>query len=100
MRCRDGSVQALEEVGGPPLGLIEDLEYDETTFELRPGDVLAFYTDGITEAMDARGVQFGTTRLDEILSRCHLTRRGRSSRRDRGGRGVHRSASRPWTTGP
>ena len=60
IRCRDGTVQALEEVGGPPLGLIEDLEYEETTFELQPGDVVAFYTDGITEAMDARGTQFGT----------------------------------------
>jgi phosphoserine phosphatase RsbU/P len=72
IRCRDGTVQALEEVGGPPLGLDEDLEYEETTFELQPGDVVAFYTDGITEAMDARGVQFGTARLDDILSRCHL----------------------------
>jgi sigma-B regulation protein RsbU (phosphoserine phosphatase) len=72
IRCRDGTVQALEEVGGPPLGLDEDLEYEQTTFELQPGDVVAFYTDGITEAMDARGAQFGPSRLDEILSRCHL----------------------------
>ena len=61
IRCRDGTVHSLEEVGGPPLGLFEDLEYEETTFELKPGDILAFYTDGITEAMDARDVQFGTT---------------------------------------
>jgi sigma-B regulation protein RsbU (phosphoserine phosphatase) len=72
IRCRDGTVQALEEVGGPPLGLMEDLEYDEATFALQPGDVLAIYTDGITEAMNSRGVQFGPGRLDEILSRCHL----------------------------
>jgi sigma-B regulation protein RsbU (phosphoserine phosphatase) len=72
IRCKDGTVQALEEVGGPPLGLDEDLEYEETTFELVPGDVVAFYTDGITEAMDPRGAQFGPDRLDQILSRCHL----------------------------
>ncbi len=30
IRCRDGTVQALEEVGGPPLGLLEDLEYEQT----------------------------------------------------------------------
>ncbi len=59
IRCRDGTVHALEEVGGPPLGLDEDLEYEQTTCELQAGDVLAFYTDGITEAMDARGAQFG-----------------------------------------
>jgi phosphoserine phosphatase RsbU/P len=72
IRCRDGTVQALEEVGGPPLGLDEDLTYEQTTCELQPGDVMAFYTDGITEAMDSRGAQFGPSRLDEILSRCHL----------------------------
>jgi sigma-B regulation protein RsbU (phosphoserine phosphatase) len=72
IRCRDGTVQALEEVGGPPMGLLEDLEYEQTSLQLQTGDVLAFYTDGITEAMDSRGVQFNTTRLDEILSRCHL----------------------------
>ncbi len=72
IRCRDGTVQALEEVGGPPLGLLEDLEYEQTSLDLQTGDVMAFYTDGITEAMDVHGVQFNTTRLDEILSRCHL----------------------------
>ena len=72
IRCHDGTVQAIEEVGGPPLGLDEDLEYEQTTCELQPGDVMAFYTDGITEAMDPKGKQFGPARLDEILSRCHL----------------------------
>jgi sigma-B regulation protein RsbU (phosphoserine phosphatase) len=71
-RCGDGSVSALEEVGGPPLGLFEEVEYDQTTLALIPGDILAFYTDGITEAMDAENVQFGTTRLDQVLRRCGL----------------------------
>jgi len=71
-RCGDGSVHTLEEVGGPPLGLFDDLDYDETALKLRPGDILAFYTDGITEATDAGGVQFGVNRLDEVLRRCGL----------------------------
>jgi len=71
-RCGDGSVHALEEIGGPPLGLFDELEYDQTTLELRPGDILAFYTDGITEAMDAGSTQFGVDRLDEVLRRCDL----------------------------
>ncbi|HZW32804.1 MAG TPA: SpoIIE family protein phosphatase, partial [Isosphaeraceae bacterium] len=53
-------------------GLIDDLEYEETTVTLQPGHVLAFYTDGITEATDAGGVQFGVTRLDAVLGRCDL----------------------------
>ncbi len=60
-RCGDGSVNSLEEVGGPPLGLFDELEYEQTTLALKPGDILAFYTDGITEAMDAKNVQFGVT---------------------------------------
>jgi sigma-B regulation protein RsbU (phosphoserine phosphatase) len=71
-RCGSPTVTALEEVGGPPLGLFDATEYDQTTLSLQTDDTLAFYTDGITEAMDARGTQFGTERLDEILGRCDL----------------------------
>jgi phosphoserine phosphatase RsbU/P len=71
-RCGDGSVNSLEEVGGPPLGLFDEIEYEQTTLALRPGDILAFYTDGITEAMDDKNVQFGTARLDQVLHRCGL----------------------------
>ena len=68
-------MHVLEEVGGPPLGLFDELDYDQTTLKLQPGDILAFYTDGITEAMDADGVQFGVNRLDEVLRRCGLDAR-------------------------
>jgi phosphoserine phosphatase RsbU/P len=71
-RCGDGTVDSLEEIGGPPLGLFDELEYDQTTLPLRPGDIVAFYTDGITEAMNSRGVQFGVDRLDDALRRCGL----------------------------
>jgi sigma-B regulation protein RsbU (phosphoserine phosphatase) len=71
-RCGDGSVDSLEEIGGPPLGLFDELEYDQTTLALRPGDILAFYTDGITEAMDSQSAQFGVGRLDAALRRCGL----------------------------
>jgi sigma-B regulation protein RsbU (phosphoserine phosphatase) len=71
-RCGDGTVSALEEVGGPPLGLFQNLDYDQTTLKLRPGDIMAFYTDGITEAMDPGSAQFGVDRLDDVLRRCDL----------------------------
>ena len=71
-RCGDGSVNSLEEVGGPPLGLFDEIEYEQTTLALQPGDILAFYTDGITEAMNDKNVQFGTARLDQVLHRCGL----------------------------
>jgi sigma-B regulation protein RsbU (phosphoserine phosphatase) len=71
-RCGDGAVVSLDEVGGPPLGLFDELTYDEKTLALRPGDILAFYTDGITEALDSNGAQFGLNRLDQVLRRCGL----------------------------
>lgn len=71
-RCGRRDVVALDEIGGPPLGLFDATEYDQTSVELQPHDAVAFYTDGITEAMNDAGAQFGTARLDEALGRCDL----------------------------
>ncbi|AMV40730.1 PP2C family protein-serine/threonine phosphatase [Planctomyces sp. SH-PL62] len=71
-RCSEGTVLSLEDVGGPPLGLFPDLAFDESSVTLVPGDVLVLYTDGVTEAMNARGDQFTLERLDAILGRCSL----------------------------
>ena len=71
-RCGSPVVTALDEVGGSPLGLFESVAYDQATVALRPDDTLAFYTDGIVEAMDSAGAQFGPARLDAILGRCDL----------------------------
>ena len=83
-RCGDGSVNSLEEVGGPPLGLFDELEYEQTTLALQPGDILAFYTDGITEAMDAKNVQFGSATarsgLASLRARCDARSSARQSR--------------------
>ncbi|MDG3007821.1 PP2C family protein-serine/threonine phosphatase [Paludisphaera mucosa] len=72
-RCSQGTVISLEDVGGPPLGLFEDLDYDESSVTLVPGDFLVLYTDGITEAMNARSEQFTPDRLDAILGLCSLS---------------------------
>jgi sigma-B regulation protein RsbU (phosphoserine phosphatase) len=63
---------SLDEIGGPPLGVFDGLEYDQVIVNLEPDDVLAFYTDGITEAMNDESRQFGTGRLDDVLARCEL----------------------------
>lgn len=75
-RCGSPDVAALDAVGGPPLGLFDAVEYDQATLPLQVDDTLAFYTDGITEAMDARNAQFGTGRLDDVLGRCDLNAAG------------------------
>jgi len=70
MRCSDETVQSLEGARSLPLGLFADEVYGDTTLALRPGDRLAFYTDGITEAASADGTMYGLERLDAILGRC------------------------------
>ncbi|WP_165072989.1 PP2C family protein-serine/threonine phosphatase [Paludisphaera rhizosphaerae] len=72
-RCSQGTVIALEDVGGPPLGLFEGLDYAESSVTLVPGDYLVLYTDGVTEAMNAQGNQFTPDRLDTILGLCSLS---------------------------
>ena len=72
-RCSQGKVDTLEEVGGPPLGLFEEVEYAQATLTLRPGDTLVLYTDGVTEAMDSRNRQFGVDQLNAVLARCDLS---------------------------
>ena len=43
---------------GKMLGLLENLEFEEKEIELHPGDKLLFYTDGLTEAANAQGLEF------------------------------------------
>ena len=53
---------------GIPIGLFSGARYGEGRRQLRPGDLLALYTDGIIEAPDAKGREFGEARLIETLS--------------------------------
>ncbi len=69
-RCSDGSVIALEQAGGLPLGVFEAIEYEQAVIQLMPGDQLVLYTDGITEATNPVGRAFGTERLDKALATC------------------------------
>ena len=64
---RNGHVQAIR-LEGVPLGLIPDTQYDETTIDLEPGDVVVFASDGILESENPAQEEFGPARLREILS--------------------------------
>jgi sigma-B regulation protein RsbU (phosphoserine phosphatase) len=54
---------------GVPLGSFPGITYDELTIELRVGDVFVFFSDGISEAMDAESGEFGTERLLGVIER-------------------------------
>ena len=51
------------------VGVIDNAVYQNREFELRPGDSLFVYTDGVPEAQDAEGAMFGEARLLETLNR-------------------------------
>ncbi len=71
-RCSLGRLDSLEDVGGPPLGVFEAVEYAQAQITLRPGDTLVLYTDGVTEAMNSENKQFGLEMLNGVLSQCNL----------------------------
>ncbi len=52
-------------VAGLPLGLFEEAEYEEYTLPCSPGDLVVFYTDGVTEAVNSGSEDFGAERLEE-----------------------------------
>jgi sigma-B regulation protein RsbU (phosphoserine phosphatase) len=45
--------------GGVPLGILQDAKYDSGQIQLRSGDLLAIYTDGVVEAENVAGQEFG-----------------------------------------
>ena len=61
----DGSSQRLS-CGGTVVGLFDDLSFPEATVQLRPGDVLVAYTDGVTEPENDYG-EFGEERLIQLV---------------------------------
>jgi phosphoserine phosphatase RsbU/P len=63
---QDGEAARLEE-GGILLGVFRDAAYKRGRVELSPGDILAAYTDGITEAADVHGEQFGLERTVDLV---------------------------------
>jgi sigma-B regulation protein RsbU (phosphoserine phosphatase) len=54
--------------GGRPLGLFEGGTWEDGMCQLEEGDVVALFTDGIVETTDARGLEFGETRLAEVIA--------------------------------
>ncbi len=62
---REDGVQVRLEQGGLILGVFEESVYDQGEIDLRPGDRLVMFTDGLSEAVDGDGEEFGEKRLAE-----------------------------------
>jgi serine phosphatase RsbU (regulator of sigma subunit) len=65
LRRADGCIEELRE-GGLILGLFEDAHYLQGETSFRAGDALLMYSDGLSEALDSRGQEFGEERLKDV----------------------------------
>ena len=64
--CRDGEVTPVDG-GDMIIGVKPQIVYHQKVLKLKPGDVLLFYTDGVTEAFNPQGELFGEERVIAIL---------------------------------
>jgi len=67
LRRATGSVERLE-TGGPPVGMFPDFTYVESAVQLNPGDLVVAYTDGVTEAVNPAGEEWGVEGLQEAAA--------------------------------
>src|SRR5207245_4383702 len=74
----DGKTR-FEERGGVPLGMFRDSRYYEYYATIEPGQMLVLYTDGVTEAMNPSGEEYGGQRLVDAALRDRKSTRLNSS---------------------
>jgi phosphoserine phosphatase RsbU/P len=67
---KDGRCGKVE-LTGFPLGIFEDVSYDEWGVTLEPGNVVVFHSDGIAETSNSEGQFFGTERLRKLIETHH-----------------------------
>jgi phosphoserine phosphatase RsbU/P len=67
----DGRVEQLAS-GGLPLGIMPMAQYEVGQTRLQNGEVLVIYSDGVSEANNLKGEEFGVDRLEEVVKK-HLT---------------------------
>ncbi|MDX2150762.1 MAG: SpoIIE family protein phosphatase [Bryobacteraceae bacterium] len=76
--CRDGHI-LHPHVAGVPLGLLDDVEYEEVTFQAEHGDTIVLYSDGVQDQLGTDGgdEEYGRHRLPQLLkSLCSKSAQG------------------------
>src|SRR5713226_902576 len=66
LRRANGDLLRLD-VGGLPLGIQANIVYETAELELKPGDALIFFTDGVVEAFNEAGEEFGNERWNGAI---------------------------------
>jgi len=73
----DGTVRLLPGRSGPACGVQEDLPYQRLDTRLQTGETLVGYTDGVTDASDRQGTQYGEARMLDRLGGPALSAQAR-----------------------
>jgi serine phosphatase RsbU (regulator of sigma subunit) len=63
LRAASGWSRLVGATGGPPIGIRDRATFPQTSHPLAPGDTVVFYSDGVTEAINVGGDQYGNERL-------------------------------------
>jgi phosphoserine phosphatase RsbU/P len=66
--CHDGHAHMVE-AAGLPLGMFEDVSHDEVTIHAKPGDIFAFFSDGIVDASNSKDEPFGRSRVEHVIAK-------------------------------
>ena len=64
----DGKFRRLKGEEGVPVGIMEDMPFSEEAFSFKRGDIIVLFTDGINEARNKSGEEFGMDRLEKYVS--------------------------------
>jgi hypothetical protein len=68
MLCRKNGVLERLETGGLPIGILPDASYQSGSATLSPGDWLVIFTDGMVEAINTTGEEYGESRLLQTIA--------------------------------
>ena len=70
--CRRGEI-IQPRVEGVPIGLLDNREYEEITFDAQPGDVILLFSDGLEDQLNPAEQAFGRVRIGRLLTKyCGL----------------------------
>jgi GNAT superfamily N-acetyltransferase len=69
LRAHANRVERCFQAGCLPLGLLADADFKASSHNLKPGETLVFFTDGISEAENPEGEQYGLTRLQQVAAK-------------------------------
>ncbi len=68
--ARNGNVRSIDATG-LPIGMFSAEEFSVTEFQMERGDTLLLYTDGLSEALDRKGTEYGADRIAQLLALNH-----------------------------